>query len=342
MSNLEVTAPNAMSQKKKGIYGSTLKIVAIVTMLIDHIGATIVQYSIQSRQTGLNLTNTQELVNFYATNSTLIIVNTIMRLIGRIAFPIFCFLLVEGFLHTRNVWKYALRLGIFALVSEIPFDLAFSNHFYYPQYQNVYFTLLIGLITLIGFQKLQEKLQDKSWLPVLGVAGAIVMGIAVVISPFGFVQYINNILWALGQDNINPYGSTGILLAIIFSLIALGVFAIMCKKSGVKKASLRFADILILAIGMLAAEYLMTDYSAFGVLTIAVMYGLRKKPFRSMLGGCITLAIMSVSEIPAFLDLILVHKYNGERGLKMKYVFYIFYPAHLLILYGICRLMKII
>lgn len=91
-----------------------LKIIALLTMMIDHYGAIF-----------------QNNINIY-------------RIIGRLAFPIYCFLLVEGYFHTRNVKKYATRLFVFALISEIPFDLAFYGSVGF-QHQNIFFTLLIGL-----------------------------------------------------------------------------------------------------------------------------------------------------------------------------------------------------
>lgn len=94
--------------------GRTLKLLAMGTMLIDHIGAALLP----------------ELI--------------ILRLIGRLAFPIYCFLLVEGAHYTHDMKKYMLRMGIFALISEIPFDMAFYGGLYFG-HQNVFFTLLIGL-----------------------------------------------------------------------------------------------------------------------------------------------------------------------------------------------------
>jgi hypothetical protein len=94
-----------------------LKIIALTTMIIDHYGAIF-----------------QGDTMFF-------------RMIGRLAFPIYCFLLVEGYFHTSDVKKYAKRLFIFALISEVPFDLAFYNKLGFV-HQNIFFTLFIGLAAI--------------------------------------------------------------------------------------------------------------------------------------------------------------------------------------------------
>ena len=145
-------------EKKKGISGSTLKMIAIVTMLIDHIGAAVLARLLMVNGLGeLDQTNTDAIMQWLSANGALYGTYTVMRMIGRVAFPIFCFLLVEGFLHTHDVKKYAMRLGLFALLSEIPFDLAFSSKILEFNYQNVFFTLFIGLLTMIAYRAVEEK-----------------------------------------------------------------------------------------------------------------------------------------------------------------------------------------
>lgn len=81
----------------------------------------------------------------------------ILRGIGRLAFVIFCFFLTEGFTRTRSRCQYALRLALFALISELPFDLLFYGRIMQLSHQNVYFTLLLGLLGLCGYEALRKK-----------------------------------------------------------------------------------------------------------------------------------------------------------------------------------------
>lgn len=116
--------------RKWGLSAFDLKCIAMVIMLLDHIGAYI--YT--------------DVLWF--------------RIVGRLSFPIFCFLIVEGYLWTKNVYKYMLRLGIFSVISEIPFDLAKSDRLFDWLHQNVYFTLLAGLLCVWALDKFRLKWQS--------------------------------------------------------------------------------------------------------------------------------------------------------------------------------------
>lgn len=94
--------------------------------------------------------------------------------IGRIAFPIFAFLIVEGYYHTRDLKKYALRLLIFALISEIPFNLALGGRIFFPVHQNVLWTFLIALGLICWNEK--AKATEKPWRRILAACGSILTG----------------------------------------------------------------------------------------------------------------------------------------------------------------------
>lgn len=197
---------NINDLNKKGIqqyinlekYGLTtfgLKVIAVVTMLIDHI-ATIFLW---------------DEPYYYQ-----------LRAIGRLSFPIFAFLIVEGFFHTSNCKKYALRMGIFALLSEIPYDIAFYPNFIYDESykitgyrdliylskQNVFITLFIGLMAIWA---LHSVAMGKVKYPrfVQKVAGIVNLQ-----SALKFIIII--VACALGHLTKCTYSYAGIFLIICF------------------------------------------------------------------------------------------------------------------------------
>ena len=203
-----------------------LKCIAIVSMALDHTGAVLYPSQIW------------------------------LRCLGRIAFPIFCFLIVEGFFHTHDVRRYMGRLGVFALISEIPYDLAFRGVPLEYAHQNVFFTLLIG----IGMMVLLER--NREW-PVKAV---------------------------------------------------------------------------ILLLAMWLAVLIRSDYNFRGVLLIFVFYIFHESRWLAVTaGGLWNFLYQGVIQKYGVLSVLPLALYNGERGRKMKYFFYIFYPVHLLLLYGISR-----
>lgn len=122
----EMTKEGGSVNKNRGLTQEGLKLIACVTMLIDHIGAALVPM--------------MEL-----------------RIIGRLAFPIYCFLLVEGMARTRNTKKYGIRLAIGAVLSEVPFDLLFFGSLTFA-HQSVMITLLLGYLMML-WMRINPKMQ---------------------------------------------------------------------------------------------------------------------------------------------------------------------------------------
>lgn len=122
-------------KKRSWLTGAQFKWIAIIIMAIDHGAAVFLEPTLTNAT--VNTANYELLQNVYR-------IYMILRYIGRFAFPGFCFLLVEGFFHTRSKAKYFQNLVIFSLISEIPFDLALHDRVCYWGYQNVFFTLAAG------------------------------------------------------------------------------------------------------------------------------------------------------------------------------------------------------
>ena len=172
-----------------GLSANMLRVVAVLFMLSDHIWATYMSFG-----------------NW-------------MTYIGRMAFPIFAFQIAEGFTHTSNFKKYALRLLVFALCSEIPFNLFYSSRWFNPFHQNVLFTLLLGLLAISVIDRAKKEKTAKSivsavlWLALTAIAA--ILGFA----DYGFLGVLTVVAFYVLRDF--PFAWLAQLVAMVLINIVL-------------------------------------------------------------------------------------------------------------------------
>lgn len=134
---------NNIKERIKIFSGAKLKYIAFASMLIDHFNKAIIYPNLDGGM--LNR------------------ISDLFDILGRIAFPIFIFLLIEGYFHTRNKWKYLGTLLLFGIISEVPFDMCTSAVFFEPNWNNIMFTLSFVLAIIWVIDVLKEKLNKPLW-----------------------------------------------------------------------------------------------------------------------------------------------------------------------------------
>lgn len=174
-----------------GFSGTALKIIALITMLLDHIGASLIENGLlHVYDLGYfsQIITTEWGMGWY-------MIDMVFRMIGRLAFPIFVFLLVEGFFHTHSRKNYVRNCFLFALLSELPFDLALANPLGFSggaSDQNVYFTLTIGLLMMMALEHFRKHIFIQAGIVLLSA-------------------------WAAQLLHVD-YDATGVLLIAVFYL----------------------------------------------------------------------------------------------------------------------------
>ena len=129
-------------KKFQFLNGAQLKYIAFLSMLIDHVNNGIVTPLLDGK-------------------GPLLYISNIFSILGRIAFPIFIFFVVEGFFRTKSRQKYLINLILFGIITEVPFDMFTSKVFYNPNWNNMMFTLALCLVTVWIIDEIKGRIKDK-------------------------------------------------------------------------------------------------------------------------------------------------------------------------------------
>ena len=219
-------------EKLRILDGTSLKLIAMISMVFDHVGDMFFPGALW------------------------------MRMIGRLAMPLFSFCIAEGYAHTKNKQRYLMRMGVFALVSEIPFDLAFEGRVGLG-HQNIMLTFFLAILALMLFDRIRGEGKEHA-------AGKTLLG--------------------------------------ILCVCAVAVLALVLR----------------------------ADYTLFAVLAVFLFYVLRNR--HPLLRCGVGVGFLALTRTVGYyratgLSLIPLLLYNGKRGRGLKWLFYAFYPGHLLLLY---------
>ena len=231
-----------------------LKCIAMITMLIDHTSIACLKYT------------------------------SLFNVIGRIAFPIFAFQISEGYIHTKNIKKYFLRLFLFAIISQVPFmlfDSMFTNNFNF----NIFGTLFVGLLSIFIYDKITNCSFVFTKSPKFNLLVSKLFGIIAVIA-FGIISEACHF----------DYGFWGVAIIFLFYLFKN-------NKTGM---------------------------IIFYIIACIIKYGIS-----IITHGYHYLYVLLC--LGTILPIIFICLYNGKQGKKIKYLLYVFYPVHLLILYFIFK-----
>lgn len=304
---------------QKPMTGFHLKLIALTTMFIDHIGAVFFPQV------------------------------TLLRVIGRISFPLYAFLIAEGCRYTRNRGRYALGLGVFALISELPYDLALHPEFLenglwgqnFLFQTNIFYTMFFAVASVHIF----EVLRRRSWKAQLAALGG-----------FAGVYFLNLLLynlWLAHESLWLFYASH--LAALSYHPLLIWICCMLEKRSCKEEKP----DILsnILAVGQLLVALLYANsygasYAGLGVLLMFLLYLAKSRRAQAgvltawvlyyyglqgvgqVLQGYLSLPYMLGRVALALAAAALVYfAYNGQRGKPVnKWIFYAAYPVHLGIL----------
>lgn len=246
-----------MKTQKLDISSAGLHILAMAFMLCDHLWATVIPG------------------------------NNWLTCIGRMAFPIFAFMLVEGYFHTRNLKYYAFRLLVFAVISEIPFNLMCGSSLFYPIHQNVLWTFLIGL----GMIHLNETAKQSHKPLIVNLAPAVTVLLG----------------GLLGIVTFCDYNAAGVLMVLLFYFCRGNHFwCYVCQFGGLYYINCELLQGLVYPVNIFGYSF---EFPQQGF---------------------------------ALLSLIFIWLYRGRKGYSSKWfqqLCYWFYPAHMLLLWVISRLM---
>ncbi len=200
----------------KGVNGAQLKYIAFASMFIDHFNKAII-------------------TPFLTGTGPMVIITTIFDILGRIAFPIFAFMIVEGFFKTKSQWKYLRNLLIFAVISEIPYDMFQSAEFVNTWSQNILWGLALGLFTIMVIDKLKAYIKKRPlWVFVsLLIIALSSLGSMLISSDYEYYAIIIIYLYYLFYDKRLVASGLGYLV-IIKEIYAILGFATVLLYNGEK------------------------------------------------------------------------------------------------------------